>query len=54
MRASDNHPTYFIDGGMKSRFMGCLLDHSCTQSQSAPVTKEDEYFENRKVRPWKQ
>lgn len=38
--AFDDPLTYFIDGceNMDARFMGCLLDHSCTQSQSASVT----------------
>lgn len=50
MQPEDDYPTYFIDGceNMQTRFRGCLLDHSCTQSQSASVTKEDEHLRLRK------
>jgi len=52
--AFDNSLTYFIDGcdNMEARFiMGCLLDHSCTQSQSASVTHtiKDQQLRRRKV-----
>lgn len=42
MDALDDSLTYFIDGceNMEARFMGCLLDHSYTQSQSASVTDQ--------------